>query len=705
MAVRAALRISEPLYSWDPGAIQTQAESVSFDEFHQRVIHKHKKDRGESGFSTVDLVDQGGTPDGLFVKFDQDGLRQVRFSPDGLFFAFLCDRRRMGCMETVQPCRDPIPLTFKWSRADVEVLNFFWLLPLHEQKDHSDLVVVTNQGIEVFRLSFEQRTAKSLKAVSSAIDLCWIEPMSGMVLACTGARTLRPFDLRAKQPKMPQFDLVLGRGQKIEAHDVAIMTIYDSTFCIHADSVNGRVSLRNISNPLQGTPEHDIVIDVVDDDALLGALRLSKVDNFLIVHCVEQKKSMIYDIHHREHSEVPSICGPVPVDHSSTAGEQNLSCVEWDYLGGSTIMDHARGCVYRLQISMGAVLQEFLERSDHDLATVIRLLLRRSQCREHLVHTLARALRLKASCNEWAQGFAVLNSAYRHTIEAVSQQAAASAPANGGGQGRQAATVSLQALEAVIVQQSILSEKDMVEQVFYPHFLEATGGAGECTLAGAASADSSTFTEDLWRISLPPAKKATDDNTVSGRPVRAPYLLPVVISYLRSLLGIQILPHKILQCFVFDICMYFEQEHTLQQLLHYHVLLDSPELVRRLQEVAVSRGMPWATQACLDMALRIHEFSVVAVMLLHARQYLDVVPFLTNQREAAFQLRLLLEKIHADKEAQAEDPDLLEHVISEIRVWRQEASADVDQIAIPDVRGCEPWMPELLTQDCAAAAG
>ena len=51
---------------------------------------------------------------------------------------------------------------------------------------------------------------------------------------------------------------------------------------------SGKVSLRNVTNLEQGTPEHDIVIDVSDSDAPVGPLRLSVVDNLLIVHCLER---------------------------------------------------------------------------------------------------------------------------------------------------------------------------------------------------------------------------------------------------------------------------------------------------------------------------------------------------------------------------------------------------------------------------------
>ena len=81
--------------------------------------------------------------------------------------------------------------------------------------------------------------------------------------------------------------MVLSRGQSIEPCDVALMTIYDCTYCIHADGSNGKVSLRNVTNLEKGTPEHDIVIDL-SEETPLGPLRLSVVDNLLIVHSLER---------------------------------------------------------------------------------------------------------------------------------------------------------------------------------------------------------------------------------------------------------------------------------------------------------------------------------------------------------------------------------------------------------------------------------
>lgn len=675
------LQLSEPLFRWDPGAAKP---GVSFDELHQRIVHQQ-----EGGFSTLDILDEGNAPDGLFVRFDQPGLQYARFSPDGLHFAFLCGKKHMGCMETLHPNREPALLTFKWNRSDLEVLDFFWVPPSPQQADSADMVVITTAGLELFQLSFEKHAVKSLRAFAAGVRLSWVEPLSGMALVSTSPRTLQPFDFRAKSPKLSKFDLVLPGDQVIAFKDVAVMPIYDSTYCIHADSANGRVSLRNISNPQQGTPEHDIVIDL-SEKSLAGTLHLSNVDNLLIIHCIERKTSLVYDIRHRDGALVTCICGPCSVSCPSGT-PPGASWDSWRFFSAATIVDHSLAQVHRLKVSMGAVLEEFLARSPNDLATVMRLLLRRTNCREHIVQMLKRALRQQPSFDEWAQAFAVLNHAYRQSIEAISQKAVP---------GRQQ-TVSLQELETVISHQSILSENHMVSLVFHPHFLEVTGQAPH---------DGSGDPQDRWRIPLPPDQDAGRGGGSTGsRPIRSPYILSIVLSYLRSLLGMQVLPHKILQCFVFDICMFFQQEHTLQQLLHYHVLLDSPELLQRLKEVATTRRRPWATQVCLDMALRIQELSVVADMLLHTKQYLDIVPFVINQRESSFKISRLLEQISEDTASTNEDPELLEHVISEIYAWRAEAEAASSQggkggeeVAFPDLEGCERWIPDLAVEAVAA---
>merc|ERR1712154_188955 len=100
-------------------------------------------------------------------------------------------------------------------------------------------------------------------------------------------------------------------------------------------------------------------------------------------------------------------------------------------------------------------------------------------------------------------------------------------------------------------------------------------------------------------------------------------------------------------------------------------------------------------------ALRMHEFTVIADMLLHTKQYLDVVPFLMNQHGTPFKLRRLLEQIDNDIQSHSESPDLREHILTEIRMWRNEAASasDAEQIMPPDLERCEKWMPDITSRN------
>ncbi|CAE7305258.1 DGAT2, partial [Symbiodinium necroappetens] len=679
MGQEKPLELSDPVYRWQPEA----SELLTFDEAHRRIVHIKP-----GGFITADVIDRdrsASPPDGLNVALEHD-VRSVRFSPDGLFFAFLSEKR-IGCLRTMQPSLQPIWPSSKWSnKSDFEILAFFWL---PGEQDASDLAVVTSQGIEVFRLSFEQRAAKSQRTFPTPVRVCWLEPSAATTLVCTGARTLQPFDFRRRNAKLPRFDLVLGRGQSIEPGDVALMTIYDCTYCIHADGSNGKVSLRNVTNLEKGTPEHDIVIDISDQDTPLGPLRLSVVDNLLIVHCLERMVASVYDIRHKDGDSVPRLVCQQGVEQ--TKQPSRSAWLDWDYLSGGVVLDSGAGTVHQLHLNMGAILAQFLAQAPVDVSLVLKLLLRRTGCREHVVQTLRKALAARTRSAELLQGFQVLNSAYRQVIESMSQRCS--------GAGVRA-SISLQELEAQITYQSMLSEKDMVTQVFYPHFIGSEGLEGE---GFAPSAEPFNLAD--WHIPF----EARENKDL---PKESPYILSVVISYLRSLLGLQILPHKILQCFVFDLCVYFRQEHMLQQLLHYHVLLDSPELVFRLKDLArhSTKERSWATQASLDMALRVREFSVVADMLLFSSQYLDIVPFLINQKDVSFKVRTLLERLENDADATRSDPELMQHVLAEIRLWKQEATLPTSSpnteangtgravLPAPDLSGCEKWLPELLDE-------
>lgn len=286
--------------------------------------------------------------------------------------------------------------------------------------------------------------------------------------------------------------------------------------------------------------------------------------------------------------------------------------------------------------------------------------------------------------SEIAQVFGVLNHAYCKSVEWV----LIDSPANID----HSSEAFMNNVESAMSHRSLLSDKQMVFHVFYPCFLETEGLKNQH--AEDLGLGLPARYEDVRTITLPKSS-VKDCNVQESQPSRSPYIVSVVVAYLRSLLRMHLDPHMVLQCFGFDICIYYHQEHILQQLLHYHVFIDSRELVLRLKEVSIEGGCRWAAQACLDMALRSQDYTVVADMLLHTRQYLDIVLFVSTKQVGEFKLRRLLEQIDADAEAQADDPDLVGHILSEIRLWKDNAVSS-SRVAPPDLKDCERWLPDLF---------
>eukprot|EP00439_Symbiodinium_sp_Y106_P006267 s6847_g1.t1 len=100
MGQEKPLELSDPVYRWQPEA----SELLTFDETHRRIVHIKP-----GGFTTADVIDRdrsASPPDGLNVALEHN-VRSVRFSPDGLFFAFLSEKR-IGCLRTMQPSLQPI---------------------------------------------------------------------------------------------------------------------------------------------------------------------------------------------------------------------------------------------------------------------------------------------------------------------------------------------------------------------------------------------------------------------------------------------------------------------------------------------------------------------------------------------------------------------------------------------------------------------
>jgi len=237
----------------------------------------------------------------------------------------------------------------------------------------------------------------------------------------------------------------------------------------------------------------------------------------------------------------------------------------------------------------------------------------------------------------------------------------------------------------------------MVAEVFCPHFWQSNKspeGSAIFDLAVERRRGSQASNDQLKMCETLPS-------TTGGGP---PYIFCCVLEYMRSLLKFQILPHRVVQMFLFDICVFYGQDYTLQQLIQYHVILDSTDAVKRLYNLWKCTQTTWACQACLDMSLRMKDWGVVVDILVEFKEYLEVIPLLRRRCASNYPLKHFLSRMANDIVAQQNDPELLPHVLSSVRAWMRDAGNcsgrnPPSMVSNPNLRECEIWFPDMTVQN------
>lgn len=113
--------------------------------------------------------------------------------------------------------------------------------------------------------------------------------------------------------------------------------------------------------------------------------------------------------------------------------------------------------------------------------------------------------------------------------------------------------------------------------------------------------------------------------------VTTTYLISVTMSYCSSLLSFFIYPHKRLQIFMFDLCVDCDRLSSLQQLLNFHVILDSNELLDKLENLENVSPLPWVSQCRIDVAKRMKKTETVIRMLVTYQREDEIIDYLRKE--------------------------------------------------------------------------
>ncbi|CRG93568.1 conserved Plasmodium protein, unknown function [Plasmodium gallinaceum] len=170
-----------------------------------------------------------------------------------------------------------------------------------------------------------------------------------------------------------------------------------------------------------------------------------------------------------------------------------------------------------------------------------------------------------------------------------------------------------------------------------------------------------------------------------------PMFLIYALEYMKSLLYLNIIPNRILQTFIFDLCIFFKQDNCLRQLLQFYVISDSVEVTKRLFHYWKLTEHKWAYQFCLDMSLRLKEYEMVIHLFLSSKKYLNVISFIRNYNLFDYPISVIFQAIENDFDS----PDkyiIFNHIILSLNTWITDYEKDPVNFSLPNLQNCEKWV-------------
>lgn len=544
--------------------------NVFFDDSKQQVFAVR------SGGVTGVLV-KGPDQNLNFRMEDRGPVISIKFSPDmnvlaiqrtnsSVEFVNYSPASGLDHVEYSQPCKG----------KNATILGFVWT-------HGTEILVVTDHGVELFHVNPEKRTIRALKCLSLGVNWFVFCPKSYLVLLSSGtvgnqiqALHITPGNLH----KLTKFEIehsITKPGKlAVSERDVALAVLY-GTPCIillrHQPGANRSmgtafVYIYTVHKMMTIKKSHMLKLDVS------GRFAINVVDNLIIVHHQASKTSMIFDImlsgvsdgtvmHHT------SIAMAKPIKPfnlkvpGTTLSDQmyqpcQLYSPNWVVFQPNIIIDVKLGCLWYIELRLEALVKLIT-----DKVLLVEFLMQRSNAKQILIQVLQDFMtQLPVSLMEMPIIFDKLNFVYRNYLESEIQ--------NQMGTPLQNNVKNTTAVAENFKHKLLLDQSDM-----YSHIL-------------------SKFSE----------------NTIEPKMV-----IWVLLEYIRSLAEHGIPVQHYLHELIITTLVHRKAYYQLHQLLQYHVVADSKPLACLL--LSLENLYPAAHQLALDMLKRLgnaHE-EIIEVLL------------------------------------------------------------------------------------------
>ncbi|XP_047382053.1 regulator of MON1-CCZ1 complex isoform X5 [Sciurus carolinensis] len=493
---------------------------------------------------------------------DKGEVKCIKFSLENKILAVQRTSKTVDFCNFI-PDNSQLEYTQECKTKNANILGFCWT-------SSTEIVFITDQGIEFYQVLPEKRSLKLLKSHNINVNWYMYCPESAVILLSTTVleNVLQPFYFRAgTMSKLPKFEIELPAAPKstklsLSERDIAMATIYGQLYVLFLRHHSRTSNSTGAEVVLYHLPRREGACKKMHILKLnrTGKFALNVVDNLVVVHHQDTETSVIFDIKLRgefdgtvtfHHPVLPArsiqpyqipMAGPAAVTSQSPV-PCKLYSSSWIVFQPDIIISASQGYLWNLQVKLQPIVNLL-----PDKGRLMDFLLQRKECKMVILSVCSQMLSEsdRATLPVIATVFDKLNHEYKKYLDAEQSYTMAVEA----GQSR-----SNPPLKRPTRTQAVVDQSDV-----YTHVL-------------------SPFAEN--------------------KEMPHKFVIAVLMEYIRSLNQFQITVQHYLHELVIKTLVQHNRFYMLHQFLQYHVLSDSKPLACLL--LSLESFYPPAHQLSLDM--------------------------------------------------------------------------------------------------------
>ncbi|XP_062488818.1 regulator of MON1-CCZ1 complex isoform X3 [Pezoporus occidentalis] len=401
---------------------------VFFDEANKQVFAV--RSGGATGVVVKGLEDRNPIS---FRMEDKGEVKCIKFSLGNKILAVQRTLKSVDFLNFI-PDSPQLEYTQECKTKNANILGFCWT-------SSTEIVFITDQGIEFYQVLPEKRSLKLLKNQSINVNWYMYCPESSVILLSTTVlgNVLQPFYFKSGTvSKLSKFEIELPAAPKssklsLSERDIAMATIYGQLYVLYlrhhsrtSNSTGAEVVLYHL--PREGSCKKTHILKL----NRTGKFALNVVDNLVVVHHQDTETSVIFDIKLKgefdgsttihqfvlpprsiQPYQIP-VAGPASVTSQSPV-PCKLYSSSWIVFQPDIIISASEGYLWSLQVKLEPIVNLLL-----DKGKLMDFLLQRKECKMVILSVCSQMLSEpeRGSLSVIATVFDKLNHEYKKYLEA-----------------------------------------------------------------------------------------------------------------------------------------------------------------------------------------------------------------------------------------------------------------------------------------------